>query len=624
MKVLTTLIALVLMLTVAPVASAAPEDLPKPSGCSNASEAIPASTDRRPVVYVGGWISTGGSLGKAAQLLQDQLGDAYQVYRFDYAALATTWPVGTKAADCLAHYLLTASRAYRGEPGGVLAVAHSMGGLALRSAAKVLTDTGDGAALLGFVTIATPHRGSPLGDTAAAGWLQSLNEVWSIWANNAERPPVVAGTDAARCLAANAGCTRPPYVEGDQRIAMLGTQITIERQLFGITWGLKNPRVRVFGDSIVPLPSAIGYDGSGVGPMTTTQLLGSDTLECLDTQSELLRRAAQANGSLTGSLLSAAWDNAVADSFNTGEYHAVQLPHTLMALGSSCSHLNILTKPWVVARTADYLTTMVTAAGRPVEERELDRRRWLYDITGGDPDGTGTRTQARYGSGSQEHDNSTAHALGCSEDKPVVHEYDLGGIYESLQGEVGHRLGSDPTVTSSWMIDVDGQRTIFSLTGRETHPLSIDLTGKQKLTVSAHTAPQGGACPATSPVGVLGNAYVTEVKDVTPTKPGDSTKAGLAATHGWPTKRRDSVPAYYAWLGAATAWGVVKIGMVDWLACDKKLTCVAGTRDEVLITVKDSSGFKVVAEFAATEPAKDKLKSLNASAKEIKDLLRNP
>lgn len=63
--------------------------------------------------------------------------------------------------------------------------------------------------------------------------------------------------------------------------------------------------------------------------------------------------------------------------------------------------------------------------------------------------------------------------------------------------------------------------------------------------------------------------------------------------------------------------------MVDWLACTKKTTCVAGTEDEVLVTVKDSSGFRVVAEFTASEPAEDKLKSLGANAQELKDLLRN-
>lgn len=127
-------------------------------------------------------------LHEAAQLVQDELGNDFQVFSFDYAALATTWPVGDKAADCLAYYLLAAANAYQGQPRGVLAVAHSMGGIAMRSAAKVLTDTGDSDALIGFVTIATPHRGSPLGATAAAGLLQSLNEFWSIWTNNRERP----------------------------------------------------------------------------------------------------------------------------------------------------------------------------------------------------------------------------------------------------------------------------------------------------------------------------------------------------------------------------------------------------------------------------------------------------
>lgn len=626
MKLLAALTTFVLLFSLTTPAAATPTELAKPSGCSAASEPLPARTDRRPVVYVGGWTSTGNGLTAAAQLLQDQLGDSYQVYRFDYAALATTWPVGNKAADCLAYYLLSASHAYQGGgPTGVLAVAHSMGGLALRSAAKVLTDTGDADALLGFVTIATPHRGSPLGGTAVAGGLQKWNEFWSIWTNNSERPPIEAGTDAARCLAVNSGCTRPPYVEGDQRIAAIGTQITIERQLFGITWGLKNSRIRVFGDSIVPLTSAVGYFDSGKGPMTTTQMLGSDTLECLESQSQLLHQAAHFNTSLTAPLLEAAFDNAVADSFSKGTFDPIQLPYTLMALGSSCSHLNITTNPWAVAKTGDYLKAMVASAGRPVEEKELDRRRWLYEITDADSDGTGGLTQARYGNGQGQHQNSTAQASGCSAQQPVEHTYALDGLYESLTGEVGNRLGSDPTLTSHWSVDVDGEKTSFDLTGRETHPLAIDLTGRQQLTISSYTADGTGNCPAASPVGILGDSYLTEMSDATPTTddPTDDGGEGLAAKYGWPTKRNDRIPAYYIWLGAASAAGRVKIGMVDWLACTKKTTCVAGTEDEVLVTVKDSSGFRVVAEFTASEPAEDKLKSLGANAQELKDLLRN-
>ncbi len=622
---LATALLIALLATSIPLAGKAEASLPEPTGCSSASDPIPTSTIRRPVVYVHGWVGRAKQMTLASAALQTELGDEYAVYRFDYAALATSWPVGNKAADCLAHYLLMAARSYTGTPGGVLAVGHSMGGIALRAAAKTLTDSGDADALIGIVTIATPHKGTPMGGTAAADIWQNINEMTSVLTNNAEHAPILAGTDAARCLGINSGCALPPYIEGDQRIATIGTQITLERQLFSMTWSLQNPRVTVFGDGIVPLESAIGYFDSGPGPYTTSQAFGSDTFACLESQGEMLSAASTALGAgIFHDTFSAITDLAADRSFKTGHYALIQAPYTLASLASRCSHINLLTEPRVVASTVSYLRDMERAAGRTVEERDLDRRRWLYEVTTPAPDGTGGPTDARFGTGHEEHDNSTSQALGCSADAPIIHEYALDGLYESLSGTIGNRLGSDPTLTSHWTIDADGTTTSFDLTGRATRSTVLDLSGVQKLIIS--TFATGPGCTTTTPIGILGNTYVVEVRTIIPGSSSDATpddSQGLAAAHGWPTGRHDSNPAFYIWLGAASAWGTVKMGMVTWLACDSNNTCVAGREDDVLITALGTGGRVVIAEFTATEPAVDTLTSLNATEQELQELLRN-
>lgn len=610
----------VLMLHLSVPASAVETQLPEPTGCSGSSDALPNTSEKRPVVYVHGWTSSGASMDSASAALQAALGTNYAVYRFDYAALATTWPVGTKAADCLAYYLQSAADSYEGAEGGVLAVAHSMGGIAVRSAAKVLTDTGSTDTLIGIVTIGTPHRGTPLGGTLLAEVLEAANELVSVWKHAGARAPVAAGTDAARCLASASGCSLPPYVEGDHRIASIGTQVTLERQLFGMNWLLDDSRVQVFGDAIVPVSSSTGYYESGPGVYTTTQLIGSSTIECLESTGELM----SATSLITGiGIVGVANDLRAAESFRTGRAEPKQLPYTVAALGSECSHLNLLTEPRIVAQARDYLLAMEEAAGRTTEERVLDRHRWLYEITSAASDGTGGHTDVRFGTGAESRLNSTAHALGCSAEAATTHTYDLEGIYESLVATVGNRLGSDPTLTSHWTIDIDGEAATFALTGRATKSLSLNLTGAQTLTVEAYAA--GNGCDAHVPIGVLGDAYVVEVHDITPgtTENGANSGQNLAAVHGWPTNRHDSNSGFHIWLGAASAWGKVKMGMVDWLACDDNDTCVGGTENEVLVTAVGRGGRVVIGEFTATEPAVEKLKSFNATDEELTQLLRN-
>lgn len=623
LTVLAVVLAALCLLLPAGHANADPGDLPEPSGCSSASSRLPAMTTRRPVIYVHGWTDSAQASAPAAEALAVELGDDYAVYSFDYAAMSTTWPVENKTPDCLAHYILLADQAFRagGGAGGVLAAGHSMGGIALRAAADVLTSTGNGDALMGIVTVATPHRGSPLGGTRTAEFFQTYKTLASIWGGSDRA--VLSGTSAAHCLAEDSDCPRPPYLSGDQQIAMLGSQITIERQLFAMRYLLKNPKVRVFGDGIVPLTSAIGYIDSGDGPGPMAQLRGSETLECVESDSQLRHSLADVlTGPHLSEALNAAIDIDVANSYLEGTYKPKQLGTIVMAMASSCSHIHVMKNPWTVRTTARYLRAVVVDASRSPEEKALDRRRWLYEVTTTAADGTGGNTKARYGDGTPEHQNSTAQALGCEADV-VRHDYPLDGLYESLTATVGHRLGSNPTTQSHWEFLLDGKTlATVDLAERDTRPLQLDVSNGKLLTIRSSTVTQSG-CDVKEPVGVLGEAYLMESRTAPRPSPSATTSTpGATTRYGWPTTRHDGNPAFYAWLGAASAWGVVKMGMVNWLACDSKGTCVAGTDKEVLVTVSRTSGRVVVAEFTATGSAKKKLKSLGATAKEIADLLR--
>lgn len=209
-----------------------------------------------PVVLVHGWRSSARAMAPTADRLREQLGADYSILRFDYSQAANQWPSGA-TAGCLARYIVSAWKR-TGEARKVVVVTHSMGGIAARFAAgQTVSGLPVADALAGLVTLATPHRGSPWGNTGAADFLE----------RHLPGALPAGGDSAAACLAEPARrppyCAPPPYLPAGPSVAEIGTQITIKRTLFNLGFIKKDAEITLWGDGIVPQDSANGYLGSG-------------------------------------------------------------------------------------------------------------------------------------------------------------------------------------------------------------------------------------------------------------------------------------------------------------------------------------------------------------------------
>ncbi|WP_338043629.1 alpha/beta fold hydrolase [Lentzea albidocapillata] len=212
---------------------------------------------RRPVVLVHGW--TGGPMTDTAKALSTRLGDRVSTFTFDYGRRSLYWASDAQIAGCLSKFLDAVSQAHRkvGGDGKVVAVAHSMGGLALRYALQ-----GKGDIVPNIITIGTPSLGSPWGAT----WVADAVHAMSI--PDKDLPPREA--TAALCLgphnkgtALPKGCNSdlPSWIPPRTQLTQIAGDVTVDRTLFGIhLYSLP-----LFSDGIVPVPSAHGYWSSGPG-----------------------------------------------------------------------------------------------------------------------------------------------------------------------------------------------------------------------------------------------------------------------------------------------------------------------------------------------------------------------
>jgi pimeloyl-ACP methyl ester carboxylesterase len=247
-----------------------------------------------PVVYVHGWTANGADAERdTVPLLQEALGDRYQVFAFDYVWANTTWGAEEKISGCLAQFvehLSDANKAAQGA-GQVAIVAHSMGGLVSRAATTYLSQDGRSEALAGIVTVGTPHQG-----TAFYGGLATFQEnisrinptfhgsPTSKW-NKIATPP--NDSPASKCLAFPhpAPCAPVPYVQPGQKIASVAGQVNVTVTFFGLK--LRDAAVIDAGDSIVPTASALGYPGSFTGSSPRGSYLGEKRVVCERTTSQL-------------------------------------------------------------------------------------------------------------------------------------------------------------------------------------------------------------------------------------------------------------------------------------------------------------------------------------------------
>src|SRR5262249_29855034 len=154
------------------------------------------------------------------------------------------WAAIPAIASCLAAYVNAVSAAYKsaGGDGKVLAMGHSMGGLAIRfSASGQYAAQPDGASLGGVVTLDTPHLGSPWGDTPQAQLGQDAVQLkLGNWFEGMF--PVPAGGDGQVCLATHSGsagmppgCATPAWLPASVPVAEIAGDITVQRDVLGFS-----------------------------------------------------------------------------------------------------------------------------------------------------------------------------------------------------------------------------------------------------------------------------------------------------------------------------------------------------------------------------------------------------
>lgn len=318
-----------------------------------ATQDVPASITKRPVVLVHGWNGGPGSWDKTVAAMTAapyRSNKTFRLLRFDYAKFSADWPNEREVSGCLAEFLVKVSRRWKadGGDGQVLAVGHSMGGIALRFAAQLTYDgTKAGDVLGGVVTLGTPHTGSPWGGTLPAAFLQYLQT-----RDNKHEMTPPAGSNAEICLltqeSREPACAEPPLFPARIPLTSIGTQISIDRDIFGFTLA----KFQLFGDGIVPADSSTGYPRSGpskTGGGRETMPSGTD-LRAVTEPCEYASSGLYGFG-VKASLLQLQADNAATEAILRGDAGLAVLEVTFAALGKPCFHSGLTSEPRVVADT---------------------------------------------------------------------------------------------------------------------------------------------------------------------------------------------------------------------------------------------------------------------------------
>ncbi|MFB9714396.1 esterase/lipase family protein [Arthrobacter methylotrophus] len=336
--------------------------------CQPQPNKIPASLSEVPVVYVHGWLGSADGSADAAEDLSRALGSGYKVFAFDYSKLNTTWGADSTIAGCLAVYIqeaATASRAGKGV-GKAVAVAHSMGGIAVRAASGILASTHSEGDLAGLVTLGTPHQGSPFsGNYATASeWEQRNIQFKSL-------PLPKPDTAASKCLAwpRPSDCATVPYLTAGQKIATIGGQMTVQIKLFDLQ---PFPSAdAVVGDGIVRLDSAWGYLGSAAGTVPNGSLIGMDMVTCQISTSYINYTVMNQFGPFAIGLHM--WtDYGALDQLVAGKagIRGAEWAAAIGIAGPPCAHGNLPTNRQADALAAKYVKIMANA--RQTEIVKLD------------------------------------------------------------------------------------------------------------------------------------------------------------------------------------------------------------------------------------------------------------
>jgi pimeloyl-ACP methyl ester carboxylesterase len=335
-------VALTMTLPVPVPAAQAQDGAPGQTECRHTQPSpLPARIAARPVIYVHGWLGSASHYSNGPKLLEERLEPGYQVFAFDYSFAKTVWGASGEAASCLADFIREVSAAMPEGDRKVLAVGHSMGGIVIRAAGGILAKSGQGSILGGAVSLGTPYAGSPWGGTIYADLLQKLN---SLGIDPTEVGLPGAETSAAVCLAVPlpSGCATFPYLPANTKYAMVGSQVIIERRLFGLKF--MSADIPLFGDVIVPKLSATGYINTSSDTRPSGKFWGETIIECKHTAGYLSHRLIRSRSvagtaaALIGTTLEAMADQRALDMMMEGKADVSQIPLIVPGLFSDCFH----------------------------------------------------------------------------------------------------------------------------------------------------------------------------------------------------------------------------------------------------------------------------------------------
>lgn len=347
-----------------PATAAAPTTLQGTAAkCSGASDGLTGiAADARPVVLVHGW--RGSALRDARTALEAEMGrEGWQFFLFDYERASAQWAADEDVAGCLADYLQRVSQAHdeRGGDYRIHVVAHSMGGLAVRFAVEDHPDLAS--SIAGVVTIATPHTGSPWGNSGLSTAVVDAVNRWTLDA-------LPEGSSRASvCLAVHqagqglpAGCAAPLYLPPNVPITQIEGAATISRTFFGF----HAYDIILAGDSIVPSQSAAGYLGSAPGS-TTGMKVRIRTVSCRTDARALLAEAGTRTRNpiigLSAALAQLHIDGTAMDAVMAGTASpALGELVGIANLVMPCSHVQLTTSPVAITAVAEALRADAAAA----------------------------------------------------------------------------------------------------------------------------------------------------------------------------------------------------------------------------------------------------------------------
>lgn len=338
-----------------------------------AKQTLPTSIARRPVVLVHGWNGGPGSWDKTVAAMTAKpykSNDSFRFLRYDYAERSADWPNVHEVSGCLAEFLVRVSRLWKagGGDGQVLAVAHSMGGIALRfAAAQSFDGTKAGDILGGVVTLGTPHTGSPWGGTWTAALLQYKATQYDL---SELIPPM--GSNAEICLHTQESrdplCTQPPLFPARVPLTTIGTQISINRDVFGFDLAT----FQLFGDGIVPADSSTGYPRSG-----PTKAGGGREAMPRGTELRTVIEPCEYDSSgmlgtnIWADLLQLGVDDHASEALLRGDAGVPLLAVTAAALGKPCFHSGLASEARVVGDTYLALSRYAKALDKKAAKPDL-------------------------------------------------------------------------------------------------------------------------------------------------------------------------------------------------------------------------------------------------------------